>query len=49
MDLTSGLLLLMIGIPVSVVVLGAIGYAMKGEEQKIEKKKKPNWKSDDCQ
>ena len=50
MDLTSGLLLLMIGIPVSIVVLGIIGRAMAAEGKKLEvKKRKPSWKSDDCQ
>jgi len=46
MDLTSGLLLLMIGIPVSIVVLGVIGRAMVAEGKKLEvKKRKPNWKN----
>ena len=34
MDLTSGLLLLAIGIPISVVVMFVIIYAMKKEAEK---------------
>jgi len=50
MDLTSGLLLLMIGIPVTIVALGVIGRALAAEGKKLEvKKRKPSWKSDDCQ
>jgi len=49
MNLTQGLLLLMIGIPVSIVVLGLIGRAMQAEGEKKVEKRKPNWKSDDCQ
>ena len=52
MDLTHGILLFVIGIPVSVAVFYVIMYAMKKEmENRIKKeyKKKPSWKSDDCQ
>ncbi len=52
MDLAHGILLFVIGIPVSVAVFYMIMYAMKKEyENKIKReyKKKPSWKSDDCQ
>jgi len=52
MDLTHGILLFVIGIPVSVAVFYVIMYAMKKEYEnriKGEKNKQPNWKSDDCQ
>jgi len=52
MDLTAGIILFVIGIPVSVIVFYTIMYAMKKEyENKIksEKKKESSWRSDDCQ
>jgi len=53
MDLTHGILLFVIGIPVSVAVFYVIMYAMKKEyENRIKKKNKETstvWKGDDCQ
>ena len=53
MDLTAGIILFVIGIPVSVTVFYIILYAMKKEyENKIKKKNKETstvWKGDDCQ
>ena len=50
MDLTSGLLLFAIGIPVSVIIFYAIMYAFSQEyKNKRDKEKKTGWKGDDCQ
>lgn len=50
MDLTSGLLLFAIGIPVSIAVFYAIMYVFfKEYKNNQDKKKKTGWKGDDCQ
>ena len=50
MDLTSGILLFAIGIPVSIAVFYVIMYAFLREyKNKQDKKNKTGWKGDDCQ